>query len=108
MDIRNHGTQTLCPTQLVRHLRPQALFLLVLGIGVLFLSLLLYLTADINLQRACITVVRRLLKTVALRQVGSRQHPNFQLLVLVLLPGNVRRFAVLSVGRQLGCHRCAQ
>lgn len=41
-----------------------------LGIGVLFLSLLLYITADINLQRACITVVRRLLKTVALRQVG--------------------------------------
>lgn len=40
-----------------------------LGIGVLFLSLLLYVTADINLQRACITVVRRLLKTVALRQV---------------------------------------
>lgn len=48
----------------------QALFFLVLGIGVLFLSLLLYITADINLQRACITVVRRLLKTVALRQVG--------------------------------------
>lgn len=50
----------------------QALFFLVLGIGVLFLSLLLYVTADINLQRACITVVRRLLKTVALRQVGVR------------------------------------
>ncbi len=48
---------------------PQALFFLVLGIGVLFLSLLLYITADVNLQRACTTVLRRLLKTVALRQV---------------------------------------
>lgn len=61
---------TWCPTQVARHLDPQALFFLVLGIGVLFLSLLLYITADINLQRACTTVVRRLLKTVALRQVG--------------------------------------
>ena len=49
---------------------PQALFFLVLGIGVLFLSLLLYITADVNLQRACTTVLRRLLKTVALRQVS--------------------------------------
>jgi hypothetical protein len=57
------------------HRGAQALFFLVLGIGVLFLSLLLYVTADINLQRACITVVRRLLKTVALRQARPDRIP---------------------------------
>ena len=41
---------------------------MVLGAGVIFLSVLLYFTADIQFQRACIKVIRRLLKTVALRQ----------------------------------------
>jgi len=49
-------------------LRSQVLFFMVLGAGVIFLSVLLYFTADIQFQRACIKVIRRLLKTVALRQ----------------------------------------
>ena len=40
-----------------------------LGGGLLFLALLLYFTGDLNLQSAVSKVVKRLLKTVALRQV---------------------------------------
>ena len=46
-----------------------AAFFIVLGAGLWFLAVLLYFTADIQLQQACLKVVRRLLKTVALRQV---------------------------------------
>jgi hypothetical protein len=46
-----------------------AAFFSVLLSGLAFLAMLLYLTADIQWQRACLKVVRRLLKTVALRQV---------------------------------------
>ncbi len=46
-----------------------AAFFSVLVSGLAFLAMLLYLTADIQWQRACLKVVRRLLKTVALRQV---------------------------------------
>ena len=46
-----------------------AAFFSVLLSGLAFLACLLYLTADIQWQRACLKVVRRLLKTVALRQV---------------------------------------
>ena len=54
----------------VRYAPPaaQVLFFMVLGAGVIFLSVLLYFTADIQFQRACIKVLRRLFKTVALRQ----------------------------------------
>ena len=48
----------------------QVLFFMVLGAGVIFLSVLLYFTADIQFQRACIKVLRRLFKTVALRQAS--------------------------------------
>ena len=51
----------------------QVLFFLVLLAGLAFLAVLLYFTADIQWKRACIKVMRRLLKTVALRQVCS--HP---------------------------------
>ncbi len=50
----------------------QVLFFMVLGAGVIFLSVLLYFTADIQFQRACIKVIRRLLKTVALRQARPK------------------------------------
>lgn len=40
-----------------------------LGGGLLFLALLLYFTGDINFQRAVLKVTKRLMKTVALRQV---------------------------------------
>ncbi len=53
---------------LMRSALPQVLFFMVLGAGVIFLSVLLYFTADIQFQRACIKVLRRLFKTVALRQ----------------------------------------
>lgn len=46
-----------------------AIFVLVLSAGLWFLTVLLYFTADIKLQQACLKVLRRLLKTVALRQV---------------------------------------
>lgn len=46
-----------------------AIFVLVLSAGLWFLAVLLYFTADIKLQQACLKVLRRLLKTVALRQV---------------------------------------
>ena len=46
-----------------------AAFFSVLVSGLAFLAMLLYLTADIQWQRACLKVVRRLLKTVAIRQV---------------------------------------
>ena len=46
-----------------------AVFFIVLSAGLWFLAVLLYFTADIKLQQACLKVVRRLLKTVALRQV---------------------------------------
>ena len=46
-----------------------AAFFIVLSAGLWFLAVLLYFTADIKLQQACLKVVRRLLKTVALRQV---------------------------------------
>ena len=45
------------------------------GPGVIFLSVLLYFTADIQFQRACIKVLRRLLKTVALRQACPSCYP---------------------------------
>lgn len=46
-----------------------AVFFIVLSAGLWFLAVLLYFTADIKLQQACLKVLRRLLKTVALRQV---------------------------------------
>lgn len=46
-----------------------AAFVIILGAGLVFLAVLLYFTADIQFQRACLKVVRRLFKTVAARQV---------------------------------------
>ena len=46
-----------------------AAFAAILAFGLAFLAVLLYITADMQFQRACIKVVKRLLKTVALRQV---------------------------------------
>lgn len=46
-----------------------AAFAAILASGLAFLAVLLYITADMQFQRACIKVVKRLLKTVALRQV---------------------------------------
>ncbi len=46
-----------------------AAFAAILACGLAFLAVLLYITADMQFQRACIKVVKRLLKTVALRQV---------------------------------------
>ena len=47
------------------------IFFLLLAGGLVFLALLLFFTGDIQFQRAVGKVVRRLLKTVALRQVGA-------------------------------------
>ena len=46
-----------------------AAFAAILASGLAFLAVLLYITADIQFQRACLKVVKRLLKTVAIRQV---------------------------------------
>ena len=46
-----------------------ATFAVILASGLAFLAALLYFTADMQFQRAFIKVVKRLLKTVALRQV---------------------------------------
>lgn len=46
-----------------------ATFFIVLGTGLMFLAVLLWFTADIRFQQACVKVLRRLFKTVALRQV---------------------------------------
>ena len=46
-----------------------AAFVILLGGGLAFLAVLLYFTADIEFQRACMKVLRRLFKTVALRRV---------------------------------------
>ena len=50
-----------------------ATFFSILLAGIIFLAVLLYIQADIQIQQACFKVVRRLFKTVALRQV----HPRF-------------------------------
>ena len=47
-----------------------ATFFSILVTGIAFLAILLYLQADIQIQQACFKVLRRLFKTVALRQVG--------------------------------------
>jgi len=47
-----------------------AMFFLVLAFGVLFLAAMLCINADINMQNASLTIIHRLSKTVALRQVG--------------------------------------
>lgn len=49
--------------------RVQAMFFLVLAFGVLFLAAMLCINADINMQNASLTIIHRLSKTVALRQV---------------------------------------
>ena len=46
-----------------------AAFAAILTSGLAFLAVLLYITADMQFQRACLKVIKRLLKTVALRQV---------------------------------------
>lgn len=46
-----------------------ATFAAILTSGLAFLAVLLYVTADMQFQRACLKVIKRLLKTVALRQV---------------------------------------
>lgn len=46
-----------------------AAFAAILTSGLAFLAVLMYITADMQFQRACLKVVKRLLKTVALRQV---------------------------------------
>lgn len=46
-----------------------AAFAAILASGLAFLAVLLYITADIQFQRACVKVLKRLLKTVAIRQV---------------------------------------
>ena len=61
-----------------------ATFFSILVAGIAFLAVLLYLQADIEIQQACYKVVRRLLKTVALRQV--RMHNPTILLLLSVLP----------------------
>lgn len=48
-----------------------ATFFSILVAGILFLAVLLYLQADIQIQQAGFKVVRRLFKTVALRQVRT-------------------------------------
>jgi MscS family membrane protein len=47
------------------------MFFALLGGGLLFLALLLYFTGDIEFQRAVGKVVKRLLKTGALRQLAG-------------------------------------
>ena len=46
-----------------------AAFAAILTSGLAFLAVLMYITADMQFQRACLKVIKRLLKTVALRQV---------------------------------------
>ena len=46
-----------------------AAFAAILTSGLAFLAVLLYITADMQFQRACLKVIKRLLKTVAIRQV---------------------------------------
>ena len=71
-----------CESEDCKHAVVQVLFFMVLGAGVIFLSVLLYFTADIQFQRACIKVIRRLLKTVALRQARLPSHKGIRSLWL--------------------------
>lgn len=61
-DVSATASQGLKPVHL-------ATFFIILGTGLMFLAVLLWFTADIRFQQACTKVLRRLLKTVALRQV---------------------------------------
>lgn len=61
-DVSATASQGLRPVHL-------ATFFIILGTGLMFLAVLLWFTADIRFQQAIVKVVRRLFKTVALRQV---------------------------------------
>ena len=61
-DVSATASQGLKPVHL-------ATFFIILGTGLMFLAVLLWFTADIQFQQACTKVIRRLFKTVALRQV---------------------------------------
>ena len=61
-DVSATASQGLKPVHL-------ATFFIILGTGLMFLAVLLWFTADIRFQQACTKVLRRLFKTVALRQV---------------------------------------
>ena len=61
-DVAASASQGLKPVHL-------ATFFIILGTGLMFLAVLLWFTADIRFQQACTKVIRRLFKTVALRQV---------------------------------------
>ena len=61
-DVSATASQGLKPVHL-------ATFFIILGTGLMFLAVLLWFTADIRFQQACTKVIRRLFKTVALRQV---------------------------------------
>lgn len=61
-DVSATASQGLKPVHL-------ATFFIILGTGLMFLAVLLWFTADIRFQQACVKVIRRLFKTVALRQV---------------------------------------
>ena len=67
-----------------------ATFFSILVAGLLCLAVLLYLQADIQIQQACFKVLRRLLKTVALRQVSAcpRSELTTAALILKLSPGH--------------------
>ena len=66
------SSQPQPPPQLSAGLKPfhLAAFVAVLGAGLAFLAVLLYFTAGIQFTLARDKVVKRLLKTVALRQVS--------------------------------------
>ena len=61
-DVSATASQGLKPVHLAQ-------FFIILGTGLMFLAVLLWFTADIRFQQACVKVLRRLFKTVALRQV---------------------------------------
>ena len=61
-DVSATASQGLKPVHL-------ATFFIILGTGLMFLAVLLWFTADIRFQQACVKVLRRLFKTVALRHV---------------------------------------
>ena len=69
----NEDAELLSNTQDTLQLQPYhfVLFFVAMCFALLFVSMMLYLTGDIEFQRAVVKSVSRLMRTVAIRQVGT-------------------------------------
>ena len=109
-DVSATASQGLKPVHL-------ATFFIILGTGLMFLAVLLWFTADIRFQQACTKVIRRLFKTVALRQVmgilGAMTFVRLGLEPMVKLlrrlfraPGTWEKSSEFYILREVGCSLC--